>query len=355
MTLLSILIPFYNSSKYFEKCIKSLKTVINDKIEIIFVDDGSLLKESEFLEKQIKKLANKNIRLLKNEENRGAGYTKNKALLASKGKYVIFLDSDDSVDKNYYIKLLNIIENYDADIVCTNIALKYDDYLIKSKITDDNLSGSDIKKIDKNLYQIKSEIVLGNKFAASACNKIIKKKLFDNYKFNENKCDDLTAIIPIICQAKKILYADNLNYYYYQSVHSLTRTPSFEVYTDSIDSLVKTSDILRKEKVAFEKIQLFYANNFIPFLYYNVFNNKEDIRKKFFIYMSSIIDYNNFNEKLVLENSSADKNVFMTEYIKKILSYIIEKEYKKANKIILINKIKYCFLKIIKKVLFIKR
>ncbi len=345
MILLSILIPFYNNSKYLERCIKSLKTVNNDKIEIIFVDDGSLLKESIFLEKQVKKLPSKNIRILKNEKNRGAGYTKNKALLASKGKYVIFLDSDDSVDKNYYIKLLNIIEKHNADIVCTNIALKYDNYLVKSKITDENLSETFIKKIDKNLFNINPEIVLGNKFAASACNKIIKKKIFDNYKFNENRCDDLTAVIPIICQAKKILYVDNLNYYYYQSIHSLTRTPSLEMYTDSIDSLIKTSDILRKEKISPEKVQLFYANNFIPFLYYNVINNKEDVRKKIFNYMNEVIDNNNFNEHLVIENLYVNKNIFMTEYIKKILSYIIKKEYKKANKIILINKIKYRFFK----------
>lgn len=345
MILLSILIPFYNNSKYLERCIKSLKTVNNDKIEIIFVDDGSLLKESIFLKNQIKKLPSKNIRILKNEENKGAGYTKNKALLVSKGKYVIFLDSDDSVDKNYYIKLLNIIEKHNADIVCTNIALKYDDYLVKSKITDENLSENFIKKIDKNLFNISPKMVLGNKFAASACNKIIKKKLFDNYKFNENRCDDLTAIIPIICKAKKILYTDNLNYYYYQSIHSLTRTPSFEMYTDSIDSLIKTSDILRKERISSEKIQLFYANNFIPFLYYNVINNKEDVRKKIFNYMNTVIDYNNFNEHLVIENLYVNKNIFMTEYIKKILSYIIKKEYNKANKKILISKIKYRFFK----------
>lgn len=349
MILLSVLIPFYNNSKYIRRYINRLKEV-DERVEIIFIDDGSSEEEYQLLEKSVRKISNKNIVLLRNEKNKGAGYSKNKILSLSKGKYVIFLDSDDGIDKKYYLKILNIIEKYNPDIICTDIAVKYKDYVIKSSILIDNLLDVRYKKISKNLYKINSNVILGNKFASSACNKAIKKELFQNYRFKENKCDDLTAIIPVVCQANDIIYVDNLYYYYYQTERSLTRNNSLKMHIDSVDSLIETVEILKKNKVELDKIKLFYANNFIPFLYYNVINNKEKIRKKIFKYIEKLTDTNNFNVLLVLENKYIYNYPFMTDYVKKIFNYIIEKKYNKVNNLILINKIKYRFYQILKRI-----
>lgn len=318
MIKISVIITFYNNSRYIENCLKNIKLIKDDKIEIIVIDDGS--KESEFkiIENEILSLKNPKVRLVRNDNNMGAGYTKNKAVNLAKGEYVIFLDCDDYVDSCYYSKILNVILETGSDIVCTDIVTVINGVVYNESLIDSSIIREKAKLIYKNVYEISCRKLLGNKFSTSACNKAIKKELLVKYPFNENKCDDLTAIIPAICEVGKIVYVKGIKYYYCQTSNSITRQKSgkskIQNLLDSIDSLFKTYDILKNENVIESSIEVYYANNVVPFIYFSILNNDFISCIKSLKYLLTKINLENYADYLIIKNPYLYRLLYLDYY-----------------------------------------
>ena len=94
MSEISVIIPVYNSEKYIKKCLDSLLNQTFKNFEIICVNDGSVDNSLKILEEY--KLKDHRIVLI-NSKNEGLGSARNKALDVAKGRYIIFVDSDDWV------------------------------------------------------------------------------------------------------------------------------------------------------------------------------------------------------------------------------------------------------------------
>ena len=93
MDLVSVIIPYYKKIRFINKSISSVLEQTYPKIEIIIIYDDEDKSELEFLVKQYK--SNDKIKIINNEENIGAGLSRNKAIKYSNGKYICFLDADD--------------------------------------------------------------------------------------------------------------------------------------------------------------------------------------------------------------------------------------------------------------------
>ena len=98
---ISIIISVYNHEKWISRCLRSLFNQTNiskDDYEIIVVDDCSKDNSYKFL----KSIENKtNIKLLKNNKNLGLPKSLNKAIKESVGRYIVRVDSDDYVKRNF--------------------------------------------------------------------------------------------------------------------------------------------------------------------------------------------------------------------------------------------------------------
>ena len=109
--LVSICIPLYNNEKYIEDCIFSCLNQTYENIEIIISDncsnDGSYEKISKFKD---------NIKIFKNDIF--VKMTQNWNVFKSKinGDYIIFLCSDDILEKNCVLNLVNICV-YNVDVI----------------------------------------------------------------------------------------------------------------------------------------------------------------------------------------------------------------------------------------------
>lgn len=115
--LVSIIIPVYNGEKYLNKSIVSIYRQNYDNIEIIAVNDGSKDNSLRMLN-NLKMSAPKNITwLLLNQENCGICVARNNGLDYANGKYIMFVDQDDALEQDAVQRLVNEIENKEADIV----------------------------------------------------------------------------------------------------------------------------------------------------------------------------------------------------------------------------------------------
>ena len=116
MDKISVIVPVYNVEKYIEKSIISIINQSYTDIEIIVVNDGSTddsIKICELLSKKDSRIS------IYNKENGGLSSARNFGMNFATGKYVIFIDSDDYIDKDMLAELYGNITKYDADVsVC---------------------------------------------------------------------------------------------------------------------------------------------------------------------------------------------------------------------------------------------
>jgi glycosyltransferase involved in cell wall biosynthesis len=83
--------PSYNTAPYIAESIRSVIAQTYADWELIIVDDAS----TDNTDEVVASCLSSRIRYLKNDRNRGAAYSRNRALREAKGKWIAFLDSDD--------------------------------------------------------------------------------------------------------------------------------------------------------------------------------------------------------------------------------------------------------------------
>lgn len=115
MKKVTVVIPVYNSEKYIARCIDSMINQTYQDFEIQIINDGSKDKSQEIIDSYTKKYPDKIISI--EQENKGVAKTRNEAIKRSKSKYIMFLDNDDYLDKDYIEKYVNEIEKEELDVV----------------------------------------------------------------------------------------------------------------------------------------------------------------------------------------------------------------------------------------------
>lgn len=137
-TLLTIIVPVYNTEQYLARCLDSLCSQTYHNIEIIVVNDGSTDNSSIILNDYAKK--DKRIIVIE-KENGGLSSARNTGINIATGEYITFLDSDDWVDIDYYKELMDY--NYPStQLICGGFQINEDGLIhnITQTITYENIS-----------------------------------------------------------------------------------------------------------------------------------------------------------------------------------------------------------------------
>ena len=102
MIKVSVVLPVYNSERYIHQCLNSILNQTLKEIEIICVDDGSTDNSVNLINDICKKDSRVSLIMQKNSY---AGVARNNGLKHAKGKYVIFLDSDDFFEPDMLLSM----------------------------------------------------------------------------------------------------------------------------------------------------------------------------------------------------------------------------------------------------------
>ncbi len=186
----SIIVAIYNAERTLRRCVDSLITQTLHDIEIILVDDGSSDTSASICDHYAQ--VDSRIRVF-HKKNEGVSKTKQLGLDNARGEYIIFLDSDDYVDKTIYQKLLEKAREDNADIVCCDILR-----LIPE--------GTQIE--DHNIPSFDHEVFLDGMIAilfGSICNRIVRRSLFQEFqvKFNPQISfgEDKLVLVELLSKA----------------------------------------------------------------------------------------------------------------------------------------------------------
>ena len=287
------------NSIFLTRPINSIQNQQGIDFEIIFIYDNET--NSGFIKEYLQKY--RNIKIINNKGIKGILSSYVFGVMESKGEFILFLKSGETLAKNEVLnKLYYIIHNSSYDILEFNLLINNNDY---------------IKENSLRLYR---------------CKHIKSQYNFDSFKYNKNYLglDQEKEIITnklirasffknIIYKYKLNKYEININIYYDKIILSLFLKENVKLRRDEIFGVIKYDNITKllyknnkiKNKNQKIKESIFYIN----FLFENTdnsFKEKEYVLNEFFNELSII--FNKFN-KINLESNILYNKFLNCEYI----------------------------------------
>ena len=334
--LYSIIIPIFNSKKYLHSSIQSVIDQKNNKTEIILVNDCSTDESKKICNFYQKKL--NFIKLINNKKNRGVGYSRNVAIKAATGKYIVFLDSDDNLVKNSLNDLEKFIDKKSSPDV---IPIRYKKITFpknNDKFIKDNLNKRNTNNLIK--YVMKEQIPFSDCWFFVVKRSFLRSHeiFFSNSRFGESE----VFVAKIICFMKDFAIFEKKFYHKKDRLDSLTNSSDYNTTYSVLNNLIEFNIFYNKQK--FSNLKRQFLSRYMQGIF-GVLSALLLLRKKYEIkklaqllvlkkkYLKNLIKY---PEKLNLEKFV--KNFGTFEGLKKFRNAISDSKIQKFKKLKIKNK-----------------
>lgn len=234
--LITIVIPCYNNEKYIEKNIESIINQTYKEIQIIYIDDFSNDNTYKIIEKYKKE--DNRIELYRNYTNFGVSKSRNFGISLAKGKYICFLDSDDTINEKFIDILYNNLINNDVDVSICSFNTYKNDKTQNFKSANYNIKASSdfVKYIDDP-----------NAYKGFVWNKMYRLDLVKKVMFNKDiyMNEDLLFNIHIATVATKFYYTPEKLYNYHIRTTGAYNQAINEKKLTSIDAYKQIISIIK--------------------------------------------------------------------------------------------------------------
>jgi len=223
----SIIIPNYNGLKYLRNCLDSLFRQTFRSYEVIIVDNCSTDESCNYIVSNYP-----NISLIKLDKNYGFSKAVNEGIKVAKGKYIVLLNNDTEVEKDWLQNLICCIEKDSNIFSCCSKMLRYEDRKIIDDAGDEyTILGWADKRGDgfpSDRYNISEEV-----FSSCAGAAIYRKKILDKIGFFDENFFAYMEDVDISYRAKiygyKNMYCSDAIVYHIGSATSGSKYNSFKV------------------------------------------------------------------------------------------------------------------------------
>ena len=233
--MISVIVPVYNVETYLEECLDSIQNQTYTDLEVILVNDGSTDGSKAICERYCKE--NRHFHLL-NQENQGLSAARNTGVAASRGEFIVFVDSDDMILANYLETLMHYMRE-DVDIVESQFTVSNEEFLAKSfkepSILFEGNSQEAVKIFTKHVLNV------------NAVTKLYRRSIVEAVPYIDGVIfEDVYCGIGMLKYIRKIIKIDYKGYYYRQrqaSIMHRTFTPkNLDIFTVSDKLLEMYSD-----------------------------------------------------------------------------------------------------------------
>ncbi len=230
---ISIIIPIYNVEKYLPACVESILQQTYKNLEVILVDDGSPDRCPAICDELAQK--DDRIRVI-HQKNKGLSGARNTGIDNAQGDYLIFVDSDDTVEQTLVEELYTYAEKWNCAIVACGRNYIFEDGQIVCKIAHDE---SKVYGFEEAMQEMNSFRL----FDMSAWAKIYRKELFEDIRFPEGKLsEDYYIMYKLFDKAQTIGYVAKPLYNYLQRQSSISRNK--KINHDFADAAKKQMEFL---------------------------------------------------------------------------------------------------------------
>lgn len=241
MPEISVIVPVYNVEQWIEQCVESIRKQTFSDLEIILVDDGSPDCCPEICDKYA--CIDNRIKVL-HKPNGGLSSARNAGIDVAQGQYIIFIDSDDFISYYMIEKLYEAIKKYEADVAICGIQRVDQDgkpilHEVKSVLDNQSTwSQSEFwKKWEKD----------GEAVCVVTWNKIYKKEIFDEIRFDEDKLHEDVFILHKWVEHCNIIAIVSEKLYYYRQREGSIMHNNFTIRNlDTVEALTNRAAYFAK-------------------------------------------------------------------------------------------------------------
>lgn len=199
MTIISVIIPYFKTPPvFFKECLHSLKLQELRNSEFILISDGAE-NELDEISKKFIKIDNRFHLIV--QDHKGVSAARNTGLKAATGKYVIFVDSDDTLHPSALVNMVNFMNDHPVDFA------RFGAYSLKNKKQDI------LFQFDNHIEKINLRQMQGPVWSYIFKNDLIKK---DNLFFKEDLSfsEDKVFVTSYTIASKYIGFSQENVYYY---------------------------------------------------------------------------------------------------------------------------------------------
>ncbi len=228
--LVSVIIPVYNVEKYIEKCLTTIKEQTFKDFEALIINDGTPDNSMKIAEKFV---AEDERFIIYNKPNGGLSDARNYGLERAKGEFVVFIDSDDYVDKDYLKVLYNGCKDNNADMAYCRFKHHYP------------RAGIDVFSLNprKGVYErdkALNMLIRDNLMHSYSWNKMYRRTLFtdNNIRYPKMYFEDVATSIRLLFNANRIAVSDKYLYFYVRHPGSIMSTMNAKKIDDLILSVL---------------------------------------------------------------------------------------------------------------------
>ena len=161
--LFTVVMPAYGVEKYLAKAVESIESQTFQEWELIIVEDGSPDKTGSLAEKLKEKDAR--IRVIHHEQNKGLSEARNTGIQHATGRYIWFMDPDDTVDMDLLQQVADSLEKNRAKLVVFGHLEEYynedGSFAYAHEIRPEEKYFTDIEEIHNYMIRLEQETIYG--------------------------------------------------------------------------------------------------------------------------------------------------------------------------------------------------
>ena len=297
----SILTPVYNSQAYLLECIESVLNQSFEDFELILINDGSTDESGRICDKCA--ALDERVKVF-HQTNSGPLYSRIRAIELSKGRIILFLDSDDKIARNALDTIYSLFENNNVDMIVFGYYTFCDNHILFE--TED--IAKTIVSNKRELYRI---VYFDNSYNA-LWRKAFKRELYVDNCFEEyyhlSVAEDLLQSISLYSNANSTLFIPDKLYYYRSNENSIIHTMIKPNYKPDYSIQERVLNTISQDKVFTKQDYFDYQQHCVKDLINTIrkiscSNLSLDNKAQILEYIRNSQYYNDFLKTIIPNNS----------------------------------------------------
>lgn len=224
---ISVIVPIYKAEHYLNRCVKSVLEQTYQNFELILVDDGSPDNSPILCDKWAEK--DNRVQVI-HKENGGASSARNEGLKIARGDWIVFVDSDDWLNKVALKTLYDLVKKYNVPMAIggMRVVQDYTDTQIEAKEDAVVLSHADLMS---RFFRLNGESDTHRVWGS-----IIQRNILGGYTFIEGKMnEDVEACYYLARKCEAAIYSDMPLYNYFKNIEGVTNSEFSKKKLDLLD------------------------------------------------------------------------------------------------------------------------
>ena len=252
--MIDIIIPVYNTPlNDLERCLNSILNQTYKKYKVYIIDDGSNYETKSFLDEYVKDKSNF---LVKHIINSGVSNARNVGIDISNNKYITFVDSDDTLEKDFLKESFKLIENNNLDLIIGGYNEIRNNQVSKTRLclpglhiyNESNLNLFFEKLLSSRTNKYNKEI--GDCPTGRIYTRLFRRESIGNLKFDINVhiSEDTLFMIDYMHNNPIIGIVDKVWYNYYINNYSISNSTNKDKLINNINDFILEIDKRKKNE-----------------------------------------------------------------------------------------------------------